>query len=255
MKLAVIQFTCPADAAIAELGHFSTQRIARKHGLQIDYRNLEKEGGRGHHLNGIEAVAEEIATYQALLQEGHEWVLKLDADTLWLAASFLDRLAGPWKLIGGGDTVTPPSGLPYPYVRGHAYMIKLEAFRHVPTTRKELEELFLLVDNFCGGYPSRLDKPEWAWPEDEAISGMIRYLFGDEAMLRMPVRDPNCVWIGFWPYQLHGTQCPPEQAREMAARMDFLEFGRHSKAHGNMPRAERQKLTHAAMAQFLKALD
>jgi len=255
MRLAVVQFTCPDDDGIAAISKASVDRVAARHGLDLTYRNYCKEGGRGLHLNGIEAVAEEISIFQELDKDGFDWVLKLDADTLWLGASWLDRLEGSWRMIGGIDSVQGGGALDYRYIRGHGYALRPDTFRNVPQTPVELSELLLLVDSFHGGYPSRPKTPELAWPEDEAITGLVRYLYGDEVILGMPVRDPKVSWVAFWPYDVHGIKCDTRQARDIASRVDFIEFGRNTEATLKLSRHERRKqFTEPAMLGFLEQL-
>lgn len=254
MRVAVAQFSCERDSACVEQSALSVARMASRHPeLNVDFLNLKKEGGRGLHLNGFSAVAEEIQTFRLLAEEGYDWVLKLDADTLWTGASFISRLRGPWKLIGGIDTAGGGSHPSYRYIRGHGYLLRLDAFKHI--TSDDLSDLLPLVDQFCGGFPSRPSSPDLAWPEDEAISGIVRYVHGEDSVLGCPIRDVPTPFVGVWPFHSLGTDCDERLAQEMAARFDFIEFGRLKGYKDELTCGERRKeFTSVAMENFNKKI-
>lgn len=254
MRVAVVQFSCGRDSACVEQSALSVARMSSRHPeLNVDFLNLKKEGGRGKHLNGVSAVAEEIQTFRLLAEQGYDWVLKLDADTLWTGASFISKLHGPWKLIGGMDTSGGDIHPSFPYIRGHGYLLRLDAFKHIASS--DLRDLLPLVDVFCGGYPSRPGDPAMAWPEDEAITGIIRYAYGEDSVLGLPVRDVSTPFVGFWPFKELGTDCDERLAQEMAARFDFIEFGRLAGYRDELTCSKRRKeFTAAAMENFNKKI-
>ena len=245
--------TCEVDRDCTALSLASIKRVAEQVGIEVElFPAWEKEpGSRGKSIHGPRAVGELISWYQSLAAD-FDWVLKIDSETLMLGTSWLSRLDGPWRLVGGGDQIKDR----YRYIRGHAYFVRPETFAGLPSKGEDLEYLMRCVDHYCGDYVSRPNRPEYGWPEDEVISGIVRYCFGDDAMCGLPLNG-DVPYLGFWPFERHGVdECTLSEVQAVAARHDFIEFGRWGKYRPDLKKRSdrRRALVAPAMNHFYSIL-